>query len=170
MGLTLKDFVKKVLIGEIKTIQQTYGHHYLSFGLIAQGIELLGACLDNKDFHKNGTSGDRFRDAIDKLFPDKYKIFNNKTSDYDLYKNLRCGLLHVVLPGSFIELIQESEKEKFNAGHLDIKQIRGKDRLILVSQDLFSDFENACNEIVNRIDLGTIDPSKISGTLIDVEP
>lgn len=170
MGLTLKEFIGHVLINEIKTIQQTHEHHYLSFGLIAQGIELLGACLDCNTFHKKGTSGDRFRDAIDKLFPDKYKVYNNKASNFDLYANLRCGLLHIVIPGSFIELIQESEKAIYHGGHLDIKNIRGKDRLLLVSQELYTDFENACNEIIKRIESGTIDPNKVSGTLIATEP
>lgn len=54
MGQTLKQFIDKTLISEIKTIQQTSGHHYLFFGLIAQGIELLGACLDDTKFHKKG--------------------------------------------------------------------------------------------------------------------
>lgn len=170
MGLTLKQFIDKVLIKEIKSIQQTHGHHYLSFGLIAQGIELLGACLDNKKIHKKGASGDRFRKAIDELFPASYKPYNDKTSNYDLYTNLRCGLLHVVIPGSFIELLQEAEKPAYDAEHLEIKNIKGKNRLILVSQELYQDFERACNEIIKRIDSGTIDPNKVSGILIDTEP
>lgn len=170
MGLTLKEFIGHVLINEIKAIQQTHGHHYLSFGLIAQGIELLGACLDSTNFHKRGKSSDRFRNAINKLFPEKYKAHNNKASQYDLYANLRCGLLHVVIPGSHIELIQEDEKTTYGGGHLDIKNIRGGDRLLLVSQEFFTDFEKACNEIVKRIDSGAIDPKKVSVELIATEP
>lgn len=169
MSLTLKVFIEKVLIKEIKTIQQNYGHYYLSFGLIAQGIELLGACLDNKEFHKKGESSVRFRDAVKELFPLKYQAYNDRLSDYDLYVNLRCGLLHVVIPQNSIELIQELEMPIFGQ-HLEIKNIRGRDRLILVAQDLFDDFEKACKEVIKRIDSGVIDPNKITGSIISNEP
>ena len=53
---------------------------------------------------------------------------------------------------------------------MDIKNIRGKDRLLLVSQELYDDFENACNEIIKKIESGTIDPNKVSGILIATEP
>lgn len=169
MALTLELFIEKVLIGEIKTIQQNYGHYYLSFGLIAQGIELLGACLDSSEFHKKGASSVRFRKAIEELFPVQYQAYNNALSDYDLYENLRCGLLHVVIPKNSIELIQESEKSIFGE-HLEIKSIRGQNRLILVAQDLFDDFEKACREVINRIEAGVIDQSKITGALISNDP
>lgn len=166
MEKTLREIIEGVLIAELKTIQQTHGHHYLSFGLIAQGIEFLGACLDSSAFHQPGLSKDRFRQAICDLFPYEYKKFNDRKSPFDLYTHLRCGLLHVVIPGSPIELIQESEKLFFGAEHLQVKHIRGRERLVLVSQDLFRDFEEACRQVIQRIDNGDIDPSKANIPLI----
>lgn len=151
MSITIKEFVEKTLIGEIRDIQQTNNHHYLSFGLISQGIEFLGCLLDGKGFFKVNKSKERFRNAIDKLFPETYRPYNFENGQYDLYDGLRCGLLHVYLPKSHIELIQKSEISNFG-NHLEIKRIRNKEMLILVSEELFSDFEKACKEVLRRID------------------
>lgn len=153
--ITLKDFIKITLIKEIKEIQQTGNHHYLSFGLISQGIEFLGYCLDSNSYFIDNQSESRFRNTIKNLFPTKYHPFNIKNGKYDLYKDLRCGILHVCLPKPNIELIQRREINDFG-NHLEIKNIRDKDMLILVSEELFNDFENACNKIIERIDDGKI--------------
>src|SRR4030042_736709 len=70
---------------------------------------------------------------------------------FDLYENLRCGILHVILPGSRLELIRRSEKTILDANHLEVKEIRGMNRLVLVSEDLFDDYEKACKETIARI-------------------
>jgi hypothetical protein len=140
------------LIDEFKKIQQNEGHHYISFTLICQGIEFLGACLDSEPFSAKGLSAARFRRAIYDLFPISYHQFNQGSGrPFDLYENLRCGLLQVILRELPLELIRQSEKEKFNADHLEVKEIRGINRLVLVSEDLFQDYEKACQEIVARM-------------------
>jgi len=164
--MLVKEFITNVLIKEIKEIQQDCGYHYLSFGLISQGIEFLGACIDDFEFEERNKSKERFNNAIKELFPEKYHdyIFKQK-EQFDLYSNLRCGILHVVVPGSFIELIQESEIEKFGT-HLEHRTIRGNERLILVSQILMSDFENACNQIISQIENREISNPKVYKNLI----
>src|SRR4030067_1965446 len=120
------DFIQKVLIDEFKEIQQDEGHPYISFSLVCQGIEFLGACLDSEPFSAKGLSAPRFRRAIYDLFPTSYRKFNQGTGKpCDLYENLRCGLIHVILPGSRVELIRRAEKAKFSADHLEVKAIRG---------------------------------------------
>ncbi|MFA5359988.1 MAG: hypothetical protein WC349_03470 [Patescibacteria group bacterium] len=160
-----KEFIKFFLIDSIKNIQQINGHHYLSFGLISQGIEFLGCCLDDKGYFKEKLSRERFENAIKELFPQKYQQFNIKDGQYYLYRDLRCGLLHGCLPKPSIELIRRSEIINFT-NHLEIKNIRGKETLVLVSEELFNDFENACKEIINRIDKGKIS----NGNLLVTEP
>ena len=153
---TLKDFINGTLIKEIAEIQGS-GHHYLSFGLIAQGIEFLGASIDdtNDDFFAPDRSEMRFRQAINDLFPAKYDPFNVKGEPHYLYSDLRCGLLHVALPKPAIELIQETEILDYG-DHLEIKEIRGTESLILVSQRLYDDFKSACEEVIKSIDDGSI--------------
>jgi hypothetical protein len=150
--MKILDFIQNVLIDEFKEIQQGEGHHYISFSLICQGIEFLGACLDSEPFSAKGLSAARFRRAIYDLFPISYHQFNQGSGrPFDLYENLRCGLHHAILPGSPLELVRRSEKEKLSANHLEVKEIRGINRLVLVSEDLFQDYEKACHEIVARI-------------------
>jgi hypothetical protein len=59
--MNLLDFIGKVLIDELKEIQQDEDHYYISFSLICQGIEFLGACLDSEPFSAKGLSAARFR-------------------------------------------------------------------------------------------------------------
>jgi len=172
MGQTVKDFIKNNLVDEFKTIQQTESHHYLSFGLISLGIEFIGACLDEKNgFFTEGKSDERFRKAVSDLFPASYQNYNIKKDKFDLYKNLRCGLLHIFVPGPNIELIQESERVLFgNCNHLEIKKIRGNDRLILVSQEFFKDYENACNSIISKIENKELKHEKVYKEILGFEP
>ena len=150
--MKILDFIQNILIDEFKKIQQAEGHHYLSFNLICQGIEFLGACLDSEPFSAKGLSAARFRRAIYDLFPTSYRKFNQGSGrPFDLYENLRCGLLHAILPESPLELIQRFEKESLSVNHLEVKEIRGINKLVLVAEDLFEDYENACQEIIARM-------------------
>ncbi len=165
--MRILDFIQKVLIEEFREIQQDECHHYISFSLICQGIEFLGACLDSEPFSAKGQSAARFRRAVYDLFPASYRPFNQGTGrPFDLYENLRCGLQHVILPESPIELIRQSEKGKFDVNHLEVKEIRGKDRLILVSEGLFDDYEKACKEIIARITDGRLGGWKFEGEVL----
>jgi len=165
--MRILDFVQKVLIEEFREIQQDEGHHYISFSLICQGIEFLGACLDSEPFSAKGLSAARFRRAIYDLFPTSYRKFNQGSGrPFDLYENLRCGLHHAILPESPTELIQQSEKEKFDVSHLEVKEIRGIDRLVLVSEDLFDDYEKACKEIITRIRSSRLRGWKFEGDVL----
>jgi hypothetical protein len=165
--MRISDFIQKVLIEELREIQQNEGHHYISFSLICRGIEFLGACLDSEPFSAKGRSAARFRRAVYDLFPASYRPFNQGTGrPFDLYENLRCGLQHVILPESPIELIQKSEKGKFDVDHLEVKEIRGMDRLVLVSEDLFDDYEKACKEIMTRIRDGRLRGWKFEGDVL----
>lgn len=164
--MEILDFIQKVLIDEFKEIQEDEGHPYISFSLICQGIEILGACLDSEPFSAKGLNAPRFRKAIYDLFPMSYRKFNQGTGKpFDLYENLRCSLVHVILPGSPLELIQRTEKVKFNVSHLEVKEIRGVNRLVLILEDLFEDYERACQEIIARISDGRLKNWKFAGDL-----
>jgi hypothetical protein len=47
--------------------------------------------------------------------------------------------------------------------HLEIKEIRGIDRLVLVLEDLFEDYERACKEMIARIKEGRLSGWKFEG-------
>lgn len=168
--MNVKNFIQNLLINEIKSIQQRCGHHYHSFSLIAQGIEFYGACLDSGGFFTPNRSGKRFNKALVELFPVEYQNFiTGKGNQFDLYENLRCGLLHAVLPKGDVELIKEAEVPLFG-NHLEVKVIRDRERLVLVSQQFMADFENAGLEIIRRIDNREIAHSKVYGEYMSNEP
>jgi len=155
--MRILDFIQEVLIDEFKEIQQDERHLYVSFTLICHGIEFLGACLDSDAFSSKGLGAPRFRRAVWDLFPTSYHAFNRGSGKpFDLYENLRCGWLQGILPGSRVELIRRSEKAKLDAHHLEVMEIRGMERLVLVSEDLFEDYEKACKEIIARIREGRL--------------
>ncbi len=164
--ISVRDFINHTLISEIKSIQQN-DHHYLSFSLISQGIEFLGACIDNKDWGVLDESRNRFKLAINDLFPSGYQPYNDDNSSYFLYRNLRCGLIHRMLPKSSLELIQKKDINKYGK-HLEIKIIRNRKRLILVSEDLFEDFEKAARKVIRKIDNREIVHQKVYDTFLYV--
>ncbi|MFB3885503.1 MAG: hypothetical protein ACE144_09765 [Thermodesulfobacteriota bacterium] len=150
--MRISDFIQAVLIDQFKEIQQKEENNYISFNLICQGIEFLGACLDSEPFSAKGLGASRFRRAVHDLFPKTYQPFNQGSGKpFDLYEDLRCSLLHVILPGTPLALIRRSEKEQFHATHLEVKEIQGVNRLVLVLEDLFDDYEKACREIISRM-------------------
>ncbi len=108
--------------------------------------------------------------AIIELFPSNYHPFaEEKNKPFDLYENLRCGLIHAVLPKAELELIQQSEIHRFG-NHLEIKSIRKRDRLILVSQILMADFEKAGLEIIRRIEDREISDDKVYKEFMGIDP
>lgn len=143
--MTQKEFIQQVLINQIGSVNKT--DKYLSYILIVSGIELLGICVDENGFFESGHSGKRFRNIIENYFPDSYKIYNNN-GEIDLYSELRCGLLHSVLPKQKIGLSEIAHGSK----HLSIQD----GRLVLVAEDFYNDFKNACEIIIDKIDRGEI--------------
>jgi len=162
--MTVVDFIQRVLLEQFKKIHEDESHPYVSLSLICQGVEFLGACLDSEPFSAKGLSAPRFRKAVYDLFPSSYHPFNlGSGRRYDLYENLRCSLWHVILPGSHLELIRRSIKIGSNVDHLEVKVIRGMNRLVLVLEDFFEDYEKACNEIIARIRDGRLKGWKFLG-------
>ncbi len=169
--MTIVEFIERILIQEFKNIHQGEAHHYICFSLICQGIDFLGACLDSEPFSAKGLGDARFRRAIHDLFPIPYRKFNQGSGKpFDLYENLCCSLLHTILPGSPIELVRRSDEETLNPAHLAIKEIRGMNRLVLVLEDLFDDYEKACKEIIARITKGRLKGWKFAGDFLSTQP
>lgn len=141
--MKVKEFIEQVLIDDIGKMQGA-GLHYLSFSIIASGIEFLGACLDDKDFNKSGLSEIRFKKGIDELFDQKYKKEAN-----ELYKDLRCGFAHIVGPQGNISLTENKHIGK--STHKNLDRIKSGN-LILIAEDFYRDFKNACDKVIEKIE------------------
>lgn len=148
-----EEFIDTVLIHDIGRVIDA-GCAYLAFGLIAQGIETLGAILDEKEIHDNdkGLPEARFRNAIKDLFNwqgSLYPKYVAEGSEYDLFKYLRCGMAHVLRPAGKVALTTKKEAEKDGTKHLEVVEETGQ--LILVIEELYADFVRACKKCKNCI-------------------
>lgn len=128
-----KEFIQHVLINEIGDIVKS--HPYLSFTLIAIGIEFLGKCLsENKDWQK--IKPDRaFQKGLD-LMAEEEPIYNK----LNLRDELRNGFAHGLLPKSKLALSEVKH------GALHFSERGGK--TILVAEILYRDFVRACKKIL----------------------
>lgn len=164
-GKTIAKFMEDTLIREIGEIQQGPGKFvYLSFGLISQGIEFLGSLVDEDEF-KDGYSRKRFDLALKKFFPKKYSEFTGTKDEpkegISLYTELRCGLLHIVIPKGRIVLGEH--KNQGHKKHLEIYIfIDGKGnesrKLFLSAEDLYENYKDACEMVVEKLKNGTFIP------------
>jgi|LauGreDrversion4_2_1035121.scaffolds.fasta_scaffold59572_2 hypothetical protein len=131
-----KQFIKLVFIEELGDLSNK--NHYISFAIMATGIEFLGKCLDKSAGHWNvsGRSRTNFLEAINSLNSlSKYKPY-----DAILYSDLRCGFSHSFVPKSKLTLSSKDECPHMqeNAGRLNLK-----------CEEFYIDFKNACQEIID---------------------
>ncbi|MFZ4856806.1 MAG: hypothetical protein ACOYL3_10455 [Desulfuromonadaceae bacterium] len=144
-------FIDRVLICDIgKVIKAECA--YLAFGLIAQGIETLGAILDEQEIHDICLAEVRFRNAVATLFNGQgslYPKYASADSEYDLFKYLRCGMAHVLRPAGKIGFTTRKQSIENGTKHMEVSKETGQ--LILVIEDFYSDFEKACIKCKNAI-------------------
>jgi len=124
--------------------------HYLGIGNISLGIEFLGACLDEYPFNKSGESKKRFKIGIEhflsKIDP-RYSKFNQRSSPYYLYKNLRCGMAHVIRPQGKVHFTSRKESKSDGTKHL----CQSEGRLILVCEDFYDHFAQSCKMLIEKL-------------------
>jgi len=170
--MNIIEFIYKVLIEEIRQIQQGERHAYLSFGLISQGIELLGSLIDKDDFNTKNLSGKRFNAALKEFFGREYHKYATDRDDFNLYANLRCGMLHVLFPQKKL-LLGERKFDQHKYKHLE-KYIYDDDneRLFLMAEDFYEDFRCACKKVIDIINdksIFTKYPDLVKGSTIKKE-
>jgi hypothetical protein len=133
-----KDFIRTVFMSE--TGQIVNNHPYISSMIIGIGIEFLGKCIDTgeQDWNKQGNSKKHFNLAINRL--DSLAQYRPYLDTHDLYISFRCGLVHAAFPNYLITLSSKNEAPNL---------ILSRNRLNLKIEDLYQDFYNACNEVIN---------------------
>ncbi len=130
-----KEFIKNVLIAEIKDI---LNHHpYLSFALIAIGIEFIGKCMLTEFQDWDRIKPDKaFKKGHDMLIE-----VDQRYGSIDLKNELRNGFAHTFLPKSQIVL----SEVKHGARNFN-KNTQGK--TILVAEEFFRDFVLICHKVL----------------------
>lgn len=168
--MTVKEFIGGAFLGELE--KMTIGsdglasHPYLGFSMISSFIEVLGACLDNEDWSKQGLSESRFRIAVTELFPVKYNQYNQRGNQFDLYAGLRCSLVHALQPGALIGLSERKHEIRANTANKHLTIQNGE--LLLIYEDFLNDFKNACQKVISMIDNKKLSGSKVYSHKISV--
>lgn len=141
------DYIEKYLIKEIGEIVDA--HQELSWVLMMAGIELLGRCVKENVTDDNNNE-EYFREGL-RLFKPEYQKYNtDKKNPYDLYKKLRCGFSHLTFPKDAIAISERG------SGSENLSFVYGK--LVVVAEDFYEDFKEACTKVVEMFKAGTIKP------------
>lgn len=135
-----KEFISKVLISNIGDIHKDY--HYISFALMAVGIEFLGKCIGSEEKWDKGKPKNDFERAINHLNSfSKYRPYLDK---YKIWDSLRNGMLHSFRPKSKLSFSSGNEMK-----HLSEFNDNGVDKINLKCEDLYKDFKAACEEVLS---------------------
>lgn len=149
---TISDIIKGVRTASELLLKNS--HHYYCFALISQGTEFLGAVSkyinDGVSLRNWNNNGEKYRYAVKKYFPAKYKQYLNKKK-VDLYTQLRCGPTHAFCPGKGVALTTVNDASE-NEKHLEYCTYNdGTMLLIIVAEKYFEDFSIACDKVMQEL-------------------
>ena len=129
--MTVKDFINKYFIEEIGSLVEE--RPFVSFVLMAIGIEFLGKCLNTNDWDdKKEMSGKTFDHAIQQF--DSLKKYQ---AIPDLYHSLRCGLAHRLMVKG--QIILSTEQNNFSGPDYTIG-----------CKEFYNDFRQACMDAIEN--------------------
>lgn len=173
----VKEFIQGILIDNIKRMIDSECI-YLSFGPITQGIEFLGAVLEDKDeedtigkeseFLTERKSAYRFNKGLkylDEITGENKYLRYRDQDGHDLYKHLRCGYAHLLCPTGNIKVTTDRELiTDFNT-HMEVN--RDGD-LIVSCESFFRDFKLACENVIDKIDKNEINHTKPYSDFLEI--
>ena len=137
-------WIREVMIGRARRLAEC-GLTDITFLVIGQGIETMGAFLDKKPFRAKGQAASRFSVALDELFPPRYSALNGRGF---LFANLRSSLTHLSVGSPHLVLAHTCDK----AVHLSVKN----KKTTLVLENLMDDYVAAWEKIIDRLAGGTL--------------
>jgi len=152
--MTPKEFIQQVLITETGQIHEN--HPYISFAMMAIGIEFLGKCLNNcEDWNEPRRSKVDFELAVNTLT--SLTIYRPLLSSHNLWDSLRNGFAHSFVPKNTLTLSSKDE-----TAHLTPITAT---KINLKCEDFYDDFKNACNEVLAKT---TFPSTKMRNPLLSV--
>lgn len=153
-----------ICLGEMKAIVHAFKGQdgsqsapYIKFLLIVNGIEFLGACLDELPIDENKRSEERFNNALNKLFEKKYHKYSKANAEVYFYRDLRCGMVHQLRPRNIGFTTQNESKVD---GTIHLVKDKGSGMLVLVLEEFYDDFEFACKKLIKMIENGKVTNKK----------
>ena len=132
---TLPDFIDYLLIPDLEKMAQ-HQLHYYAFSAICQGIEIMGAAIDEKPLEEFSLSEQRFTNSLATFFKDtRYK--NNQSKFFSV---LRGPLIHQLRPGDGFYLASEVKDNIKPECHLTTQETGAT---LLIIEPFIRDFKQA---------------------------
>ena len=137
---TPKDFIQDIYFHNLGKILTELNSTYISFAMMAIGIEFLGKCLDTseQDWHayRPGLPDFHFRKAISELH--SFRLYRKYLKKEKLFDAFRNGFAHSLIPKKPI-LLTDGRPDK----HLEYKD----GVLTLNCESMYNDFIKACDDL-----------------------
>ena len=172
MSYNIYQFITQIVLKDIPSFAAT--NHYLGAGVLAGGIEFMGACIDSHPIPVERQSAARFCMALNEFFPKQYHQFSRpapytkkQIPQHDLYSCLRCGMAHVLRPQGVLLTGTIAEANTDGHAHLDILNRGGKDRPLIVVEEFSADFVEAVKKLLARLQASPL-PPKLHGDFLTV--
>jgi hypothetical protein len=147
--MSLAEFIRAVFLHDMRRMIYDANLHYLGFGVIASGIEFVGACFDEYPFHQERKSRPRFAQGMQWLsrIDPRYQQYNQPSSPYFLYKFLRCGMAHVMRPHGRVLFSSRVHWPESPNAHLS----EVNNSLLLICEDFYDHFARGCEELIAEL-------------------
>ncbi len=149
--LKISEFIDQVLIDDLCGLVDSKISPYLCFSLLSIGIEFIGACWESLNHKSTTTENEPNYYRFERRYEYAMALFPNRQGKQyigkgtDLYRCLRCGMVHIFLSDPIFRLTTESQSP--SAEHL-----RKKDGITyLVLEPFTRDFVSACNKLINEL-------------------
>lgn len=167
-------FLETLFLQEMGDLVNSGGNSFIKFLLIIQGIEFLGACEDKHPFEMNqellrkNLPRKRFNRGL-KFFRKEYHQFTGEGESVQIkfFEDLRSTMVHQFRPNQTkIRLSDRASVFGEEVLHLAMDH---QNRLILVLEDFYHDFAKAVKLLMQKIESGEINASKLTDTHITIE-
>jgi hypothetical protein len=174
MSLDIHKFIEQIVKTDLPKFAAT--NLYLGAGVLAGGIEFMGACIDSHPVAVERQSAARFCLALNEFFPTSYHKFSRPAPytkavapTQDLYSCLRCGMAHVMRPQGVLLTGTTREAKADGHTHLKILNRGGIDRPLIVVEQFSKHFVAAVTKLQKRLKASPL-PPKLQGDFLTVWP
>jgi hypothetical protein len=174
MSLDIHQFIENIVLKDLPELAST--NRYLGAGVLAGGIEFMGACIDSHPIAVERQSAARFCLALNEFFPAKYHKFSRPAPYtkalapvHDLYSSLRCGMAHVMRPQGVLLTGTTAEAKVDGHTHLKILNRGGQDRTLIVVEEFAKHYVAAVKKLAKRLKASPL-PPKLQGDFLTVWP
>lgn len=157
-------FIRTIFLEEMSTLINSEGAAYLKFLILIQGLEFLGACLDEEKFEKRSLSEKRFNAGIN-LLGEKYSKFIQSGHHQNFYKFFRNPLIHQFKHDQSKITLATENSVLYMELHLTTNE---NGQLYVVLEPFYRDIKLAAERLIDEIQAGKFGVSKLKDPYLTI--